>query len=571
MTERAVPMPMPAIGASPRILREPAPNAATTAYVQLLSDAANGFEQAVRNRVWDDAALRLNGLSNEEVDSVLKKMDVHSLHFLRDGLDKKLAGWPRQAALLASIDKNIVRAGQGKSTRQILLERIKLLVTGGLYLDAVVNMGGLNQADVKGFLKSLDRATKYQLLTSAKALGWQTYVLTELEGSLDAASVRSAGVMGDFEGALRKLDLETMAKALNAMSDADLAKNLRRVPRASLPFALQTAALSAMPGYNERVLRAITALQYGTSLKAEERALIRSYAGGWTDVDIHTAFDHRFGIPLSSGWARTVLLAMWDKLDYLPDAAVTPSTIKQFEAQAGGGGAYGGGDIDIGQELYLLGNTVRHEVAHAVHAQQFAAVVDAWLAGFWKMPTASLAGGNITHGTPEAEITELVKLFGGFTSANTAKQTKAITDLGVYFACFDGFSGSPGKFPKTAHGVISARAEDTLRRAGTHFWFQYQSWPVVGGYHYFYNPYYKATMGFNATVLSITNMLEDSYTSMSPMEFFANTYAEYFRSHDQSKWGQRLPKAISAWFKSSGIEPTTPFPGGPPKKKLTPR
>lgn len=86
------------------------------------------------------------------------------------------------------------------------------------------------------------------------------------------------------------------------------------------------------------------------------------------------------------------------------------------------------------------------------------------------------------------------------------------------------------------------------------WWNNRKNWVKVGGKRYFWNHWYNKAMEMGDRGNSITDAMTeaDNYTCMSPKEFFANCYAEYFQDPagftDNSKWGGALPADVKAFM-----------------------
>jgi hypothetical protein len=538
--------------------------------VQLLSENAGYFNQAVAGSLWSNAALRLNGLSDGEITAVLKKLSLVQLRFLREALVKDLAGWGRQPALLTSVDAQMAKAGKGKSQRQILLDAINALIAEKRWGDAVVKMHGLNEPDVKAFVKQRSSAVVWDLAVAANTLGWDTYVKAALT-TATGPHAKAAKVHGDFDRALAQRNFEELSLTLNAMSPPDLEAHLRRIPVASLSQVTAAAAV-AMPGWPPVVADAILNLRTGASTTILDREKIRGLARTAGIADVRILFDHRFRIPLEGDWTKPALLASWDQLDLLPDNQVTPAIVKKLQGIMGDGGSENSQTIKIGQELAGLGHAVRHEVAHAL---QSAGSVNPnpFLATYWTAP----GGLSVLKGNPSTELQAVITAHGGYKPGTTAAQQSAgLAALVTYFAAFNGFASGPsGSLPKAATSVLRKATVASFRLSGLHFWENYLSIPPsADGRRWFYNPYYSRALAFNGPAMGIIGITGDAYTAMSDLEFFANTYAKYFENPTPSKWGTGLPASVKTWFKTN-VVPTlaTAFAGGatPPRKKNTPK
>ena len=249
-------------------------------------------------------------------------------------------------------------------------------------------------------------------------------------------------------------------------------------------------------------------------------------------------------------WQQQDILDVWDVLATLPESHVEENTaIKAFEAISGNRGFWSPstGEVQLGQRLNdqsaaRIDHTVRHEIGHAVH-DSMRSTIDAWLnndIGFRVL------------GYQRAGCEALVEALGGFPSG--VNKTHVLNLLDAYLASTSWSTKNPippgdaewAKMPNTVHTAVNASSSN---------WYQnYKSHPSGVGGRVFFNHYYENTMVFSAVAEAAIDATGDNYSAMSPAEFFANCYAEYFGNPagfvDSSQWGGRLPGPVKAFFRN---------------------
>ena len=98
-----------------------------------------------------------------------------------------------------------------------------------------------------------------------------------------------------------------------------------------------------------------------------------------------------------------------------------------------------------------------------------------------------------------------------------------------------------------SNGVKVAVEQSTAR-----WWENMDNWGTGKKGKYFLNHYYQSCNRVSPEVEAAVKATGKSYSAMSPKEFFANCYAEFFADPagyaDPKKWGGNLPKKFKPSF-----------------------
>jgi hypothetical protein len=350
---------------------------------------------------------------------------------------------------------------------------------------------------------------------------------------------------------------ETVLAALVAFANADVARVAARARTGNLLGALITA-LPSVPG------------AVGTRV-AMKRLLD---VGGLVIGEAKTLFQRRFAHEAKAEqteWRLDILTAVWAQLDLLPDQDVSANTVlTTFNAINGGGGTGPSWEapgvvntIRLGQQSSpaFMAHTVRHEIGHAVHAQ-ISAQVNPWLQGemqFWFL-SGDKAGVKSWLDQIETWPATYTDKDGNSRNVTDTEKDQVATMVESWM----GRSGWGPTRPNVSDGLTPELAAlwaavPTKMKNGiaqsTNNW--YSNWTNFqagsGGKTYFLNHYYHRPYHIGARAAEVIRSTGDSYTAMSEQEFFANSYAEYFKDpagySDATKWGGNLPASVKEFFR----------------------
>jgi hypothetical protein len=365
----------------------------------------------------------------------------------------------------------------------------------------------------------------------------------------EAASGNFVGMV-DERYCLALLGVMTPAQLSQVAGDAGLIN--------SIGAAFNPAELRAAAGIGSAALATkLFEQRFGIPMKGRYEHTGEGNAGSQSsNSDVMDAERDNNGEVLIQ-WEHQDVLDVWDTLATLPAQDVSEnSVIIAFEAISGRGAFWGvsearggSGEVMLGQAIndrspQRLEHTVRHEIGHAVH-DSMRSSVDAWL---------SSGVGFKVLGEGRAGCEALVNALGGFPDPDAADK-EHLLDL---------LEGQLNSEQWVAKAPIPADDPDWLRmnpdvklavQTSSPQWYkQYTQHPTGDSGRVFFNHYYQNTMVFSPVAEAAINATADAYSAMSPMEFFANCYAEYFSDpagySDSSKWGGGLPGSVKAFFKT---------------------
>jgi hypothetical protein len=260
-------------------------------------------------------------------------------------------------------------------------------------------------------------------------------------------------------------------------------------------------------------------------------------------------------------WEHQDILDVWDILATLPAHDVSEnSVITAFESISGNRGFWGvsearrgNGEIQLGQGLNdaspdRIEHTVRHEIGHAVH-DLLRASVDAWL-------SAGVGFKVLGRGRDGCEA--LVNALGGFPDPSTSDKEHLLDLLEAHLNRTQWVSGDPIPEDDSDWQQMNPAVKMAVQTSSPAWYTNYGQHPSGEGGRVFFNHYYHNTMVFSPVAEAAIDATGDDYSAMSPMEFFANCYAEYFSDpagySDSSKWGGGLPASVKAFFKAHILE-----------------
>ena len=289
-----------------------------------------------------------------------------------------------------------------------------------------------------------------------------------------------------------------------------------------------------------------------------------------TGADLKTMFKVRWNVDIADGaapWTDDNIRVTWRQISTLPPNDVKKNTcISILTANAGvGGGTYASGSktIDLGMnggDDENLTETVRHEVGHGVH-EELKATVDPWLKndiGFENIP----------------DFKTFIDELGGFPANFQAPDgtTKPYDDTakGAVVTLLDKATGSASWSPvgpvgtgedpywQAAWNGMGPAVKNAFTQSKTNWFSNFENFQKKNGHFYFLNHWYHKPMKFSSKAANVINATNDRYAAMSDKEFFATSYAEYFRdpagAKDHKKWGGNLPGSVKGFFKEAIVQ-----------------
>jgi len=313
------------------------------------------------------------------------------------------------------------------------------------------------------------------------------------------------------------------------------------------------------------------------------RSGIRRTLEGMQFTDVQTAYEMRFNHSLNhdsdqheyyqddADWQMSKVVHLWDQLEVLPesDVANNERIDETIALDQGGGGYYSSShdviaigvdlnDFIFQQNVDNMTHTIRHEVGHAVHHQR-SAEIDAWLAqvGFVEFEQ--------THDAYYQWIKELGGHEATWTDGNgtqrefDAETIQVVIDQIISYQGSDSFAPSRDDVTSTfspeylpAWHALSNGVKVAVEQSTENWWDNMNNWGKGKKGKYFLNHYYQTCNRISPEVEATVTATGESYTAMSPKEFFANCYAEFFADPagyvNPEKWGGNLSKKVQNFF-----------------------
>lgn len=333
------------------------------------------------------------------------------------------------------------------------------------------------------------------------------------------------------------------------------------VGTAQVPVSIATIKTAAL-------LNTFDELPRGTGLPPRYRGYVDQIMHGANDGDAQKKmFVARFGLSLTGDWTVTTpddLLRLYDELASLPIAHVSNDKLLQImNRHHAGGGTYDEGNrtANIGaatgtDETFYNGkagqytekyfdHTVRHEVGHGVDALMGGKTDIVFNQAQWKeYPQSQLddwltsmnawdpSGGPAPSAAEKQQIRDLIQEYvqaGGATIAGPSQPAMSLA----------GASHPWRRFP---HVRVVREMDRNTTGLG------YKNRYSGGGKVFSINYYYKRFM--ECSVRAGASAPRD-YTMFAPSEWFADMYAEFYRSFDgvdDSKLGGNCPAWVKQWY-----------------------
>ncbi len=284
-------------------------------------------------------------------------------------------------------------------------------------------------------------------------------------------------------------------------------------------------------------------------------------------------FEIRFGKALEDDWstnnAPDDIATLWELMKDLPDSNVEGNVdLNEIFLDANsGGGVYEpwSGDIHIGEGALAtteqFQDVMRHEIGHAVHENQ-KVLIDSWLGQRF---------GWRSYEPTEAGIDAWVGEMGGWGALTASQRAEVRGYINQALGPGGTFMSGPAPNPPAGHPWRGAGFGPRLayERSGTNWWTNNANWYRVGNRAFFMNFWYRSLMVVDTATLNQVGQMPSSYASMSPFEFFAETYALYYDLGDPQRGA--LPADVQSWL-AANIGPAQtgqPSPIGMPAGPVT--
>jgi hypothetical protein len=189
---------------------------------------------------------------------------------------------------------------------------------------------------------------------------------------------------------------------------------------------------------------------------------------------------------------------------------------------------------------------VRHEIGHAVH-DLLSNVVDSWL---------DKQVGFRVLGSGRAGCRALVDSLGGFPSEVNERHVLGL--MNTYLESTEWGTKTPIPEDDAEWAKMPDAVKTAVRTSEANWYQNYKQHPKGSEGRVFFNHWYENTMCFSAVAEQAIDATGDDYSAMSPSEFFANCYAEYFGDPagyiDPSKWGGGLPGSVKTFFRNHIVD-----------------
>lgn len=289
-----------------------------------------------------------------------------------------------------------------------------------------------------------------------------------------------------------------------------------------------------------------------------------------TGADLKVMFKVRYAVDIADGsaaWTDDNIRVTWRQMSQLPAQDVNGNkntAISILTANGGnGGGTYNSGTkkIDLGQnggDEENLTETVRHEIGHGVH-EQLKGEVNQWLKndiGFvdvsFKDFVDELGGFPATysyngsqHAFTEQYKNDMVTLVDQSTGASSWSPVGPV---------------GQGQDPQYAAmwAAMPAAVRNGVTQSKANWFSNFENFQKKNGSFYFLNHWYHTPMKFSQKAANVIHATNDKYAAMSDKEFFATSYAEYFRDptgiKDHKNWGGNLPGSVKSFFKECIVQ-----------------
>ena len=226
----------------------------------------SAFNEAVLEEHWDEAAVILNGLNNDDVSRKLEKLSTTQLEKTRGGVIRKLRDWPRFNDIQEFIDKAILKSSQKASRADLVRTDFERAVNTENWDQAAIIINGFNEDDAERRLKTLSGNQLFNLRTGVfnKLQGWPRYkyFIDQIEGQSTKTleKERITKINDDYGNSIKNAKTgqgswKEVVQILNGFNDDDIEKKLDDLSTEELQLLDQSSD-------SERISYAITEQSY---------------------------------------------------------------------------------------------------------------------------------------------------------------------------------------------------------------------------------------------------------------------------------------------------------------------
>ncbi|HEY1565942.1 MAG TPA: hypothetical protein VGF68_02960 [Solirubrobacteraceae bacterium] len=157
-------------------------------------------------------------------------------------------------------EKIIVSAPAPVYSRQDQIAAFKAQVSRSQWPDAVQRLNGFDDADIKRLARGLTHDERAALASAAPgAMPGYSDRVTDALALVDAEPAPRPAQLSALDASIAKGDWPDVALRLNGLDDADIKRRLGKMTKAQRA-AIAAAAPAAMPGWSDRVVNAVAAI-----------------------------------------------------------------------------------------------------------------------------------------------------------------------------------------------------------------------------------------------------------------------------------------------------------------------
>jgi hypothetical protein len=226
----------------------------------------SAFNEAVLEEHWDEAAVILNGLNNDDISRKLEKLSTTQLEKMRGGVIRKLRDWPHFNDIQEFIDKAILKSSQKANRADFVRTDFERAVNTENWDQAAIIFNGFNEDDIERRLKTMSGKQLFNLRTGVlnKLQGWPRYkyFIDQIEGQSTKTleKERITKINDDYENSIKNAKTgqgswKEVVQILNGFNDDDIEKKLDDLSTEELQLLDQSSD-------SERIFYAITEQSY---------------------------------------------------------------------------------------------------------------------------------------------------------------------------------------------------------------------------------------------------------------------------------------------------------------------
>ena len=157
-------------------------------------------------------------------------------------------------------EKIIVSAPAPVYSRQEQIAAFKAQVSRSRWADAAQRLNGFDDADVKQLARGLTHDERAALASAAPgAMPGYSDRVTDALALVDKEPPPRSAVLSALDASIARGDWPDVALRLNGLNDADIKRKLGKMTKAQRA-AIAAAAPAAMPGWSDRVVNAVAAI-----------------------------------------------------------------------------------------------------------------------------------------------------------------------------------------------------------------------------------------------------------------------------------------------------------------------